>query len=155
MIVTRTPSQSITEIFNRESNDSHVIIVHGFGIKIRILDGQLTIEDGIGHNRRTRQFPKVNRTIKRVVMTSQDGYISLESLRWCAEHGISIATFDPDCELISQYDVSETAHHVSMIRHQVHSFDTDKSLDIAREIEERKLTGQCSNLIRFFSGDPN
>lgn len=143
-------SNYIADLFTREPNDSHVIIAHGFGVKIRILNGQLTIEDGIGRNRRTRQIPKIDRTIKRIIVTSQDGYISLEVLQWCADHGISIASINPNAELVSSF-TAESERIPSVLRQQVHASESAKALDIVCEIETRKLSGQSRNVRDLFN----
>lgn len=142
------------DILTRDYSGESVLIAYGFNVSLRILHGQLAIIDGIGRSRRTRSIPKVDRSLKRIVITSLDGYLSLEALKWCSDHGISVLMLDQDSELISHYTTDSERWDTSILRAQVLADGTPLALEIAREIQSRKLHGQAANIARLFS-DPN
>lgn len=95
-----TLSQSASRIFDRPSIDDRVLIVHGFGIRLVVREGKLVINDGVGEYRRERALEAVDRTVRRIIITSNDGYMSLSAMRWCKAHRISIITVNPYGELV-------------------------------------------------------
>lgn len=130
--------------------DEQVMVTHGNGVKMRVRDDRLVISDGTGRYQRERQIGKVDRELQRIIITGQTGYVTLEALRWCAEHGISVVTLDLNSDLISHYAPDTTIHNPDVVRHQVHATGTVKELEIVREIESRKLTGQADNCLKLF-----
>jgi CRISPR-associated endonuclease Cas1 len=146
-----SPAAILDAVFNREATTDQVVIAHGYGIQIRVKDSHLIIKDGIGDSQRERRYPKADRTLQRIVITGQTGYVSLESLRWLSEHGISLVTLDLNCELVSQYVTNDTQWDTSIFRAQVLADGTTLALEIAREIESRKLRGQAATIARLFN----
>ncbi len=143
--IPETSADPIRTTYTRESCDPHVAVASGYGVSVSVHRGQLVIKDGIGRTRRTRSYLKADRMLKRIVVCSSVGYISLESLKWCSEHGISIVSLNPVCELIAHYAPDETTHDPGLLRLQVYATGADKEVEIVREIESRKLTGQSVN----------
>ena len=47
--------------------------------------GHLLIEEGIGHDRRRFRLPRVEHGLKRLVVISSDGFVTLAALRWLAQ----------------------------------------------------------------------
>ena len=62
-----------------------VLTLFGFGIRVYVERGHLTIEDGIGAERRKARFPRVGHSVRRLVMIGSDGMVSLSALRWLAD----------------------------------------------------------------------
>jgi hypothetical protein len=89
-----SPETLVGQIFSRQPGNQSVIIADGYGIKISVYRGILTIEDGLGRTRRIRKIPKVPREVSRLFILGDTGYVSLESIRWCADLGISITQLD-------------------------------------------------------------
>ncbi|MGH8398503.1 MAG: CRISPR-associated endonuclease Cas1 [Gammaproteobacteria bacterium] len=143
-------SAILEDIFTREPDNPSVLTTHGFGIRVSVRNGQLEIKDGVADYERIRKFPKVDRTLQRIIVTNTSGYISLDAFQWCAEHGISIAIMNPNAELVSSY-TAEPECNPSVLRNQVYAAGTGKELAIIREIETRKLSGQSRNALTLFN----
>jgi hypothetical protein len=86
-------------VFGRHTLDSRAWTAHGYGIKVTVQSGHLVVTDGIGTCRRSRKLPRIDRTLRRIVITGADGYVSLAALRWCKDHHIAIVTVNPFGEL--------------------------------------------------------
>lgn len=83
-------NSTVAHVFSRESSDPRVVVADGYGVAVRVVRGQLTVEDGVGRTRRTRSYPKSDRTLERVVVLATDGMVSLDAANWCADHGVTI-----------------------------------------------------------------
>jgi CRISP-associated protein Cas1 len=83
-------SDTVARVFERESSDPRVIVAEGYGVAVRVHHGQLVVEDGVGRTRRTRTYPKTDRTLERVIVMSADGVVTLEAAGWCADRGVTI-----------------------------------------------------------------
>jgi hypothetical protein len=57
------------------------LTVAGYGIRIFVEQGHLTIEDGIGADRRRARLPRVGHGLRRLVVIGSDGFVSLAALR--------------------------------------------------------------------------
>jgi hypothetical protein len=57
-----------------------VVTLYGYGIKVHVDRGHLTLEDGIGRHRRIGRFARVNHDISRLVVIGSDGMVSLGAL---------------------------------------------------------------------------
>lgn len=49
-------------------SNAPVIVLSGYGISITVERGHLSVEDGVGNERRTARFSRANSGIKRVVV---------------------------------------------------------------------------------------
>jgi CRISP-associated protein Cas1 len=152
-IVTDVPVRAVDLIYDRQPANDAVVIADGFGISVRVRYGQLEIEDGIGRKRRTRVIPATDRTVKRLYVNGHTGSITLEALRWCHVHGITLATISPTGELIDHHANDDVTRDVTVLRSQVMAQGSTLGLEIAREIESRKLAGQSANVVRHFSAE--
>lgn len=153
-IVTEIPSDRLSSIFGRESVNPHVLIAHGYGVTIRVRYSQLEIADGIGRARRTVTVTNTDRDIRRLFVTSANGYVTFDALKWCSEHNISVTMIDSSGDIVSShipYDDDSPKHNL-ILRSQINAAGTPLGLEIARELLARKLAGQESNVI-LFTGD--
>src|SRR4051794_29927303 len=81
--------------------ERHVLVADGYGIKLSVQRGHLLIEDGLGAQRRTRRYPRIERDLRRILILGHTGSLTLEALRWCAERHIAVAQLDADNRVIS------------------------------------------------------
>jgi CRISPR-associated endonuclease Cas1 len=146
-----SPRALLHHIYTRNSTDEHVAIVHGFKTELRVQYGHLVIRDGIGRHRRERKYPKADRTLKLIIITSPDGYLTLEAMSWCKEHGTTVTALNLDCELVAHYATADRVIQPSLLRRQVLASDTDTALEIARELLTRKVNGQADLLLKLFN----
>lgn len=143
---------TIASIFQSSPDDQRVIIAHGYGIRVGIWNGQLEISDGIGKHRRTRKLPKADRTIKRLVITATEGYVTLAALRWCRTHDLSVHVIDAAGDLVATH-VPESALSVKLLRRQCMAGPdgplADKGLEVSRYLLTVKLRGQSRNAFQL------
>jgi CRISP-associated protein Cas1 len=145
---TTTPdlAELASRIFHRTGADSRVWVADGFGVKVTVQSGHLVVSDGIGTCRRVRRMPKVDRTLRRIVVASGDGYISLAALRWCKDHQIAVITVNPFGELVAASAHSEPPD-APTIRAQARcgpgGGSESTGVKIARLIVEEKLARQA------------
>src|SRR2546427_3386997 len=71
-----------------------VLTLFGYGISVYVNRGHLIVSDGIAKDRRTWRFPRVGHGLKRLVVISSDGDISLAALRWLADMDASFCMLD-------------------------------------------------------------
>lgn len=146
-------SERLAAIFCEPDQDSSVLIAHGYGVRVGLWNGHLDIKDGIGRIRRTRKIPKADRTVKRLIITGQEGYITLGALRWCQDHGLSILTIGRDGEPVSTHP-ADSPKSVKLLRAQALAGPdgplVDKGIEVSRYLLTAKLRGQAANLVKLF-----
>jgi CRISPR associated protein, Cas1 family len=71
-----------------------VITLFGYGIKVNVDRGHLTIQDGIGTDRREARLPRVSHGLRRLVVIGSDGMVSLAALRWLADQDAAFVMLD-------------------------------------------------------------
>jgi len=122
-----------------------VLVADGYGVRVHVRDGHLIIDDGIGDHRRTRRLTRAQRTVKRLVILSRTGNLTLDSIRWLTDTGITLicARYDGTLDL-----VATTTHHrdARLRRAQALATTTDVGVSIARYLITGKLTGHAHNL---------
>lgn len=128
---------------NRKSpiSKTGVLILNGFGIKVRMQSGHLEIEDGIGPERRRIRLARVGHGLKRLVVIGSDGFVSLAALRWLADQDASFALFERDgSTLVTTGPVHPS--EAKLRRAQALAHTSGAALKITRELISRKLDGQ-------------
>src|SRR5439155_23567110 len=73
-----------------------VVTLVGYGIKVRVERGHLTIEDGIASDRQRARFARVGHGLRRLVVVGSDGMISLAAIRWLADQKAALVMLDRD-----------------------------------------------------------
>jgi CRISPR-associated endonuclease Cas1 len=71
-----------------------VITLFGYGIKVHVDRGHLTIQDGIGPDRREARLPRVCHGLNRLVVIGSDGMVSLAALLWLASQDAAFIMLD-------------------------------------------------------------
>src|SRR5487761_930277 len=79
-----------------------VVTLFGYGIKVYVDRGHLTIEDGVGPVRREARLPRVGHGVRRLVVIGSDGFVSLAALRWLADQDASFVMLDRDGSVLAQ-----------------------------------------------------
>jgi CRISPR-associated endonuclease Cas1 len=120
---------------------SGVLVLHGFGIRVQVNAGHLTLHDGIADERRTIRLPRVNHGLKRLVLIGSDGFITLEAIRWVSDVGASFLMLDRRgkvtvvCGPVSPSDAK-------LRRAQALALGNGMALKISKELISQKLAGQ-------------
>src|SRR6266567_3107663 len=72
-----------------------VLVLHGFGIKVRVDRGHLCAEWGVGLERYQVRLSRVDgRKLRRVVLIGSDGYCTIEALRFISDVGAAFVMLD-------------------------------------------------------------
>jgi CRISP-associated protein Cas1 len=138
-------SDDISAIYERESSDPHVIVAGGHGISITVNHGKLTVHDGIGKFQRAREYSRVERKLRRIVIIGHVGYVSLQAHRWCRDVGITLVNIDKDGAML--WSSTDTAESARLLRMQALAGETDIGLGIVKLILSEKIREQASTIL--------
>jgi len=120
-----------------------VLVLHGFGIKLRMQNGHLCMEDGVGLDRRTIRLSRVEgRKLRRVILISSDGYMTLEALRFISDVGATFVMLDRRGKVLMV--CGPTAPFDSKLhRSQSLALGNGTALRISKELISQKLDAQA------------
>lgn len=122
-------------------NRSGVLVLNGFGIKVRMQSGHLEIEDGIGPDRRRIRLARIGHGLKRLVVIGTDGFVTLEALRWLADQDAFFAMLDRDGTVLLVTGPVRPSD-AKLRRAQALACQCETGIQISRELINRKLAGQ-------------
>ena len=126
-----------------------VITLFGYGIKVTVDRGHLTIQDGIGLDRREARLPRVGHGLRRLVIIGSDGLISLAALRWLADQNAAFVMLNRDGSVLATTGPVAPSD-VRLRRAQSLAHQSDLALRIARELIDQKLRGQERVIQKYF-----
>src|SRR5256884_7623024 len=118
-----------------------VVTLFGYGTSICVERGHLTIEDGIGKQRRYARFPRVGHGLKRLVVIGSDGLVSLTALRWLADQGAAFVMLDRDGKVLLTTGPVRPSD-ARLRRAQSLALESGAALKIAIELIRQKLIAQ-------------
>jgi CRISPR-associated endonuclease Cas1 len=118
-----------------------VLTVFGYGIRIQVERGHLTIEDGIAGDRRRARLARVGHCLRRLVLIGSDGFISLSALRWLADQDAAFVMLERDGSVLTTTGPVYSSD-ARLRRAQSMAVHSGLALTIARELIHRKLVGQ-------------
>ena len=117
-------------------------VARGYGLRVRVDNRHLIVDDGFGLQRRTRRFHRTDR-LRRLVLIGRDGYITLGALRWLHDTGAAFVHLDTSGELIAA-TVADGADLAGLRRVQALAPDTPAGLEVARHVLSEKVRGQAA-----------
>ncbi len=135
-------SATVAATFGHDPSDSTVLVADGYGISIRVNRGHLVISDGIGQHRRERRLPRIQRSIRRILVLGHTGTLSLDAVRWCADTGVTLLQVDTDGRVVAV--TSRGPDDARLRRAQALSADRPSGLHITRTLLGVKLGGQAA-----------
>lgn len=118
-----------------------VLTLFGFGIRVHVERGHLTIEDGIGADRRKARLPKVGHGLRRLVVIGSDGFVSLSALRWLADQDAAFLMLERDGSVLAVTGPVRPSD-ARLRRAQALAHQSGAAMRIASELISRKLVGQ-------------
>src|SRR5664280_1972962 len=121
---------------------SGVLVVDGYGIRVRVERGRLLVADGTGRRRREGQFPRAGSGLRRLVVLGHTGSVTLDALRWLADTGVGYVALDPDGRLLAASS-NLGRDDPRLRRAQARAIDTPTGDDIARRLIAEKIAGQA------------
>jgi CRISPR-associated endonuclease Cas1 len=129
-----------------------IVVVDGFGVRVRVERGRLVVDDGAGRNRQTRQFSRAGSRLERLVVLGGSGSLSLETLRWLQDVGAGLVCIDRDGRLLCTS--TPTRSEAKLRRAQALAPFNACGLQVARFLLSRKLEGQQQLLQEWLPADP-
>lgn len=120
---------------------SGVLVLNGYGIRVQVSAGHLTLHDGIADERRTIRLPRVNHGLKRLVMIGSDGFVTLEALRWLADQGAGFVMLDRRGKVLAVTGPVSPSD-ARLRRAQALALGNGTALRISKELISQKLAGQ-------------
>jgi CRISPR-associated endonuclease Cas1 len=120
-----------------------VVVADGYGITLTVNRGHLVIHDGIGRQRRTRRYPRIERDLRRILILGHTGSVSLEASRWCTERGIAVVQLDADNKII-MLTVVPGLDDARLRRAQALASANETGLQIARYLLGAKIERQAA-----------
>jgi CRISPR-associated endonuclease Cas1 len=120
---------------------SGVLVLNGYGIRVQVNAGHLLLHDGIADERRTIRLPRVNHGLKRLVMIGSDGFITLEALRWLADHGAAFVMLDRRGQVLAVTGPVSPSD-AKLRRAAALALGNGTALKISKELISQKLAGQ-------------
>ena len=124
----------------------------GYGIKVYVDRGHLTIRDGVGAARREARFSRVRHGIRRLVVIVSDGFVSLAALRWLADQDAAFVLLEREGFVLTTTGPVRPSDS-RLRRAQALAHQSGVAVRIARELIHRKLVGQ-EKLIREKLDEP-
>jgi len=118
-----------------------VVTLFGYGIQVRVDRAHLVLQDGIGRERRHARFPRVGHGLKRLVCISEDGFATLNALKWLADLSIPFLMLNRSGKLL--FVTGPTAPSDARLRRaQALAPGTGLGVEICRRLIDAKLDGQ-------------
>jgi len=118
-----------------------VVTLFGYGIKVRVDRGYLTIQDGIGSVRREARLSRIGHGLRRLVVIGADGFVSLAALRWLADQDASFVMLDRDGSVLATTGPVRSSD-ARLRRAQALAHQSGIALQIARDLLDKKLSAQ-------------
>lgn len=118
-----------------------VIVLSGYGVSVRVSNGHLLLEDGVGTERRSARLSRVSHGLKRLVIIGSDGNVSLASLRWLADQKASLTMLERDGTVLLHTGPVRPSE-AKLRRAQALALQNGIGFRLSREIVDRKLAAQ-------------
>ena len=118
-----------------------VVTLFGYGIKVYVDRGHLTIEDGVGPVRREARLPRVGHGVRRLVVIGSDGFVSLAALRWLADQDASFVMLERDGSVLATTGPVRSSD-ARLRRAQALAHQSGIALQIAKDLLDKKLIAQ-------------
>jgi len=118
-----------------------VVTLFGYGIKVHVDRGHLTIQDGIGPVRREARLSRIGHGLRRLVVIGADGFVSLAALRWLADQDASFVMLDRDGSVLATTGPVHSSD-ARLRRAQALAHQSGVALLIAKDLLDKKLIAQ-------------
>lgn len=129
-----------------------VLSLSGYGIRVAVERGYLTVEDGRGKERRRARFSRTTRDLKRLVIFGHTGSISFDALRWLHDIGCAFVQLDIDGTVLTASGPTGS-DDARLRRAQALASGNETGLEIARNLLTEKLDGQARGLQHISGAD--
>jgi hypothetical protein len=72
--------------YRKTGRGAGIAVTRGYGVRVKVWNHHLVIEDGFGRRRRTRKFHRTDK-LRRLLMIGRSGYVTFDALRWLHDTG--------------------------------------------------------------------
>jgi CRISPR-associated endonuclease Cas1 len=120
-----------------------VLVLYGFGIRIRVYNSHLEIENGVGLDRRKFLLPRVGHGLKRVIVIGSDGYCTFDAMCWLADIDASLIFLDRRGKILFVSGPAAPSD-ARLRRAQSTALGNGTALRISKELISQKLDGQAA-----------
>jgi CRISPR-associated endonuclease Cas1 len=110
-------------------------------VRVRMQAGHLEIEHGLGEERQRLRLARVGHGLRRLVCIAEDGFFTLDALKWLADQGASLVMLDRSGK-VSLVTGPTAPSDARLRRAQALAHQTGAALVIMRELMRAKLDGQ-------------
>jgi CRISPR-associated endonuclease Cas1 len=118
-----------------------ILVMSGFGLRLKVQQGHLSAEWGIGAERHHVRLPRVNRNLRRVIVVGSDGFATFDAIRWITDIGASLVFLDRRGKLL--FASGPTAPSDARLRRaQSLALGNGVGIEISRALIDAKLQGQ-------------
>ena len=118
-----------------------ILVMSGFGLRLKVQNGHLIAEWGIGEERHHVRLPRVNRNLRRVIVVGSDGFATFDAIRWITDIGASLVFLDRRGKLL--FASGPTAPSDARLRRaQSLAIGNGVGGEISRSLISAKLQGQ-------------
>jgi CRISP-associated protein Cas1 len=140
--------------FVRRAGRRNPLILTGHGVRLRVDNDALLVQDGFTHYPQQREtwrfFPGDWRLPSRIVVVDVDGGLSFAALAWLSEHNISLVQIDWRGEIINV--VSENPQNTisDRVNAQIKMKNKDGGLQFAINLVREKIVNSIGTLRHVF-----
>lgn len=131
---------------------SGVLVVSGYGLRVEVKRGHLSVEDGVGGQRRQARFSRVTPGLRRLVVLGHSGLVTLDALRWLHDIGAAFVQIDADGRVIVASGPAGLDDG-RLRRAQALAAQNGVALEVGRYLVVQKLNGQARVLERLQDGN--
>ena len=121
------------------------IVVDGYGVRISVDRGHLTIADGIGVHRRNRTLTRSQKVVKRIVIIGDSGTVSLAAIRWCVDTEVAMVQLTSDGRILAE-TVGHSPRESRLRRAQAFAETNGVDVQVAAYLIGKKIQGHARNL---------
>jgi CRISPR/Cas system-associated endonuclease Cas1 len=118
-----------------------VVTLFGYGIQVRVDRGHLLAECGIGAGRHRIKLSRVGHELKRLICVSEDGFITLNALKWLSDVGASFVMLNRKGKILLVTGPAASSDG-GLHRAQALALGNGAGLEICRVLIDAKLRGQ-------------
>jgi CRISPR/Cas system-associated endonuclease Cas1 len=120
---------------------SGVLVLDGFGMKTLVNAGHLVLHDGVADERRTIRLPRVGHGLRRLIVIGNDGFVTLEALRWLADQNAAFIMLDRRGKVLD-ITGSVSSSDAKLRRSQALAFTNGTALGISKNLILQRIGGQ-------------
>jgi len=125
-----------------------ILTLSGHGVRVSVNRGYLTVEDGLGEERYSARFSRIDQSLKRLVLIGTAGSVTLDAIQWLHDVGVPLIHLKRDGTLLFVAAPSG-ATSPALRRGQALARETGFAGRIAEDLIRRKVEGQLALLDRL------